>query len=196
VLGAFAAAAILWFVYQGAIANALHGAALSPANVKTIGGVFYTSNKPFVGTFGAFGDEFLGTALLVGVILVIVDSRNQPVQGNLNPLIIGFLVVAIGTSFGLNSGYALNPARDFGPRLWITLVGGGAGSLNSYTWIPIVAPLAGGVAGAFIFDLTIGKILQAKTLLTSGTAETQGVSVREPTHEPTHEPTREPVLER
>ena len=91
---------------------------------------------------------------------------------------------------------SLNPARDFGPRLWITLVGGGVGSLNSYTWIPIVAPLAGGVAGAFMFDFTIGKVLEAKTLLTSGTAETQGVSVREATHEPTHEPTREPVLER
>ena len=189
VLGAFAAAAILWFVYHGAIANALHGAALSPANVSTIGGVFYTSNKPFVGTFGAFGDEFLGTALLVGIAFAIVDGRNQPVQANLNPLIIGFLVVAIGVSFGLNTGYAINPARDFGPRLWITLVGGGAGSFNSYTWIPIVAPLAGGVAGAYIFDFTIGKVLEAKTLLESGTAETQGRAVREPT------PTREPALE-
>jgi glycerol uptake facilitator protein len=191
VLGAFVAAAILWFVYQGAISTTLHGAALSPANVSTIGWVFFTYKKPFVGTLGAFGDEFLGTALLVGAILAIVDRRNQPVQGNLNPLIIGLLVVAIGASFGLNTGYAINPARDFGPRLWITLVGGGVGSLNSYTWIPIVAPLAGGVAGAFIFDFTIGKVLEAKTLLTSGTAETQGVSVREATHEPT----REPVLE-
>ncbi|HKC75945.1 MAG TPA: MIP/aquaporin family protein [Chloroflexota bacterium] len=188
VLGAFVAAAILWFVYQGGISNALHGAALSPTNVSTIGGIFYTYNKPFVGTLGAFGDEFLGTALLVGIALAIVDGRNQPVQANLNPLIIGFLIVAIGASFGLNTGYAINPARDFGPRLWITLVGGGAGSFNSYTWIPIVAPLAGGVAGAFIFDFTIGKVLEAKTLLESGTAETQGRAVREPT--------REPVLER
>jgi glycerol uptake facilitator protein len=184
VLGAFVAAAFLWFVYQGGISNALHGAALSPANVSTIGGIFYTYNKPFVGTLGAFGDEFLGTALLVGIALAIVDGRNQPVQANLNPLIIGFLIVAIGASFGLNTGYAINPARDFGPRLWITLVGGGAGSFNSYAWIPIVAPLAGGVAGAFIFDLTIGKVLEAKTLLESGTAETQGRAVREPTREP------------
>jgi glycerol uptake facilitator protein len=184
VLGAFVAAALLWFVYQGAISNALHGAALSAANVSTIGGVFYTYNKPFVGTFGAFGDEFLGTALLVGIALAIVDGRNQPVQANLNPLIIGFLIVAIGVSFGLNTGYAINPARDFGPRLWITLVGGGAGSFNSYTWIPIAAPLAGGVAGAFIFDLTIGKVLDAKTLLESGTAETTGRAVREPAREP------------
>jgi len=180
ILGAFVAAAILYFVYQGAIANALGGAALSPDNVSQVGGVFYTSKKSFVGLFGAFGDEFLGTALLVGLILAIVDGRNQPVQANLNPLIIGFLIVAIGASFGLNSGYAINPARDFGPRLWMTIAGGGLGALNDYTWIPIVAPLLGGVVGGFIYDYTLGKVLGARHLAKSGTAETTGEAVREP----------------
>lgn len=180
ILGAFVAAAILYFVYQGAIANALGGAALSPSNVSQVGGVFYTSKKDFVGLFGAFGDEFIGTALLVGLILAITDGRNQPVQANLNPMIIGFLIVAIGASFGLNSGYAINPARDFGPRLWMTIAGGGLGALNEYTWIPIVAPLLGGVVGAFIFDFTIGKVLTAKNLGKSGDAETLGEAVREP----------------
>jgi glycerol uptake facilitator protein len=180
VLGAFVAAAILWFVYQGAISNALGGAALTSSNVSTIGGVFYTSNKAFVGTFGAFGDEFVGTALLVGLIFAIIDVRNQPVQANLNPLIIGMLIVAIGASFGLNTGYAINPARDFGPRLWITIVGGGTGSFNGYTWIPIVAPLLGGSVGGLIFDYTIGKVLQARGLMKSGTAEVTGEAVREP----------------
>ncbi|HEY0752810.1 MAG TPA: MIP/aquaporin family protein [Ktedonobacteraceae bacterium] len=179
VLGAFVAAAILFFVYQGAIVNALHGANIADP-VNGVGGVFYTSAKSFVGTFGAFGDEFVGTALLVGLILAIVDGRNQPVQANLNPLIIGFLIVAIGASFGLNTGYAINPARDFGPRLWIALAGGGTNALNEYTWIPIVAPLLGGVAGAFIFDFTIGKVLAAKHLMKSGDAETLGEAVREP----------------
>jgi glycerol uptake facilitator len=180
VLGALVAAAILWFVYQGAISNALGGAALTSSNVSTIGGVFYTSNKAFVGTFGAFGDEFVGTALLVGLIFAIIDVRNQPVQANLNPLIIGILIVAIGASFGLNTGYAINPARDFGPRLWITIVGGGTGSFNGYTWIPIVAPLLGGTVGGLIFDYTIGKVLQARGLMKSGTAEVTGEAVREP----------------
>src|SRR6266702_5076309 len=115
VLGAFVAGGILYFVYQGALVHALAGAALGSSNITTISGVFYTSPKAFVGTFGAFGDEFLGTALLLFLILTIVDARNQPVQANLNPLIIGLLVVAIGASFGLNTGYAINPARDFGP---------------------------------------------------------------------------------
>ncbi len=177
VLGAFVAAAILYFVYNGALnANAGNDFA---ANV---GGVFYTGPKSFVGTFGAFGDEFIGTALLVGLIVAITDTRNQPVQANLNPLIIGFLIVAIGASFGLNTGYAINPARDFGPRLWVALVTGGASfsQNNFYFWIPIVAPILGGVAGAFIYDYTIGRVLEARGMLKSGTAVSKGETVREP----------------
>jgi glycerol uptake facilitator protein len=181
VAGAFVAAAILYYVYQGAIVNATGANNVADA----VGGVFYTSPKPFVGLFGAFCDEFVGTALLVGLILAIVDGRNQPVQANLNPLIIGFIVVAIGASFGLNTGYAINPARDFGPRLWMALVSGGESFAvnNFYFWVPIVAPLAGGVVGAFIYDFTIGKVLEAKMLMKSGTAVTEGEAVREPAAE-------------
>lgn len=175
VLGAFVAALILWFVYQGAIVHATGTKNVADA----VGGVFYTSPKAFVGTFGAFFDEFTGTALLVGLIFAITDGRNQPVQGNVNPLIIGLLIVAIGSSFGLNTGYAINPARDFGPRLWIAIVSGGA-SLTSYTWIPIVGPLLGGVAGAFIYDYTVGRVLTARNAGKSGSAVTTGESVREP----------------
>ncbi|RAQ98469.1 MIP/aquaporin family protein [Thermogemmatispora tikiterensis] len=185
VLGGFVAAAILYFVYQGALVHALslnHLTIGQIADPNGYGGVFYTAPKPFVGTFGAFCDEFVGTALLVGLIFAIVDGRNQPVQANLNPLIIGLLVVAIGASFGLNTGYAINPARDFGPRLWIALVSGGASlsANNYYFWIPIVAPLLGGVVGAFIYDFTVGKVLEARGLAKSGTAETKGEAVRVP----------------
>ena len=188
VLGAFVAGGILYFVYQGALVHALAvnhltiGQIAQQTTGNGYGWIFYTFPKGFVGTFGAFGDEFVGTALLVGLILAIVDGRNQPVQSNLNPLIIGFLIVAIGASFGLNTGYAINPARDFGPRLWVAIVSGGASfsADNYYFWIPIVAPLAGGVVGAFIYDYTIGKVLEAKMLMKSGTAETKGEAVREP----------------
>jgi glycerol uptake facilitator protein len=171
VLGAFVAALILYLVYQGAINNALNG-----ANITAVGGVFYTGNKPFVGTFGAFCDEFVGTALLVGLIFAIVDGRNQPVQGNLNPLIIGFVVVAIGYSFGLNTGYAINPARDFGPRLFISLVGGGSAAFPAnYWWIPIIAPLVGGAVGGMIYDFILHKVLEARAASVAA-AEKEAVS--------------------
>jgi glycerol uptake facilitator protein len=181
VLGAFVAAAILYFVYQGAINHFIGSANIADA-AKGAGFVFYTHPQSFIGTFGAFGDEFIGTALLVGLIFAIVDGRNQPVQANLNPLIIGFLIVAIGASFGRNTGYAINPARDFGPRLWVALVSGGESlSVNNfYFWIPIVAPLAGGVVGAYIYDFTIGKVIEARGLAKSGDTVTTGEAVREP----------------
>ena len=190
VLGAFVAALILYFVYQGALVNALaanHLTISQIASATTYGGngfgwVFYTGHRSFVGTFGAFGDEFIGTALLVGLIFAIVDGRNQPVQANLNPLIIGFLIVAIGSSFGANTGYAINPARDLGPRLWIAIVSGGASfsADNYYFWIPIVAPLLGGAVGAFVYDFTLGKVIEAKMLMKSGDAITKGEAVIEP----------------
>jgi glycerol uptake facilitator protein len=190
IAGAFVAALLLYFVYQGALVHALAANHLSIgqiASATTYGGngygwIFYTGHRSFVGTFGAFGDEFIGTALLVGLIFAIVDVRNQPVQANLNPLIIGFLIVAIGASFGLNTGYAINPARDFGPRLWIAIVSGGASlsADNFYFWIPIVAPLVGGAVGAFIYDFTIAKVLEARGLVMSGEAESRGEAVREP----------------
>jgi len=190
VLGAFVAALILYFVYQGALVNALGVNHLSISQIassptyggKGLGWIFYTGHRSFVGTFGAFGDEFIGAALLVGMIFAIVDVRNQPVQANLNPLIIGLLIVAIGASFGANTGYAINPARDFGPRLWIAIVSGGQSlsADNYYFWIPIVAPLAGGAVGGLIYDFTIHKVLEAKGILASGNAETKGEAVREP----------------
>jgi glycerol uptake facilitator protein len=189
VLGAFVAGGILWFVYQGALVHALAAKGLTIGQIAQpstfagngYGWVFYTGLRPFVGLGGAFGDEFLGTALLLGLILTIVDARNQPVQANLNPLIIGFLIVAIGLSFGLNTGYAINPARDFGPRLWVALFTGfqSFSADNYYFWVPIVGPLLGGVVGAFIYDYTIGKVLQAKMLGKSGETETRGEAVRE-----------------
>jgi glycerol uptake facilitator protein len=190
VLGAFVAALILYFVYQGALVNALAANHLTIGQIaqgptyggKGYGWVFYTGHRSFVGLGGAFGDEFVGTALLVGLIFAIVDVRNQPVQANLNPLIIGLLIVAIGASFGANTGYAINPARDFGPRLWIGFVSGFSSfsADNYYFWVPIVAPLLGGVVGAFVYDFTVGKVIEAKMLMKSGDTETMGEAVREP----------------
>ncbi len=90
--------------------------------------------------------------------------------------------MAIGASFGLNTGYAINPARDFGPRLWVALVSGGQSFVvnNYYFWIPIVAPLLGGVVGAYIYDFTIHKVIEAKGIGVSGEAVIKGEAVIEP----------------
>ncbi len=186
VVGAFVAALLLYLVYRDALDHALNG-----HNITAFGGVFYTAPRAFVSIAGAFGDEFIGTALLVGLIFALVDIRNQPVQANLTPLIVGLLIVAIGLSFGGNTGYAINPARDFGPRLLVTAVGGGTLAWPAdYWWIPIVAPLAGGVFGAFAYDFTIRKVLEAKKVQPSGDSRVNGRTVREERHEEESEPSR------
>jgi glycerol uptake facilitator protein len=183
-VGAFIAAIILFLVYRGPIdhyivSNTLGGVPLRDT-LNSVGTVFYTYRLPFVGVFGAFCTEFIATALLVSLIFALVDVRNQPVQGNLNPLIIGLLVAAIGLALGVNTGFALNPARDFGPRLWMAMVYGGRSFANDYWWIPIIACLLGGVVGALIYDFTIGRTLIARHEGLSGDTITRGQTVREP----------------
>ncbi|GEK59704.1 aquaporin family protein [Marinococcus halophilus] len=112
-------------------------------------GVF--STDPAVpNRFNNFLSEFIGTAVLVGGILGI--GANQFTEG-LNPLIVGFLILAIGLSLGGTTGYAINPARDLGPRIAHALlpIPGKRDSNWSYAWIPVVAPAAGGVFGAMVY---------------------------------------------
>jgi glycerol uptake facilitator protein len=106
-------------------------------------------------------DQVIGTALLLLLIFALTDERNQP-PGNLGPILIGLVVVAIGMSFGGMHGYAINPARDFGPRLWTVVAGFKNNGLTDGArifWVPIVGPIAGGLIGGFLYDTVIRRFL-------------------------------------
>src|SRR5262249_20008274 len=106
--------------------------------------------------------QVIGTALLVGLILAITDPRGPAVPAALQPLLIGLVVVAIGISWGGMHGYAINPARDLGPRLFTLAAGFKNTGFGSHAyWVPIVGPLAGGLLGALIYDLLIRPFLPA-----------------------------------
>jgi glycerol uptake facilitator-like aquaporin len=110
-------------------------------------------------------DQFVGTALLVLVIFAVTDSRNSAPTGNLAPLIVGLLVALIGMTFGFNSGYAINPARDLGPRLFTWCSGWGTQVFvagNYWFWVPVVGPLLGGVTGGLIYDQLVGNALKQR----------------------------------
>lgn len=176
VLGAWFAALLLFIEYNTgftsfeAAKNITRGSLASAADA----GVFFTSPHTTLGgavvpIWNATFDQILGTFLLVYMIMAITDARNSPPLANLAPFIIGMLVVAIGMSFGTNAGYAINPARDFGPRLFawmagwgqVALPGNGVGYSN-YFWVPIVAPIVGGIIAAYVFQFTLHPILEAK----------------------------------
>jgi glycerol uptake facilitator protein len=96
------------------------------------------------------------------MILAITDERNQPPGANLGALMVGLVVVAIGMSFGGMHGYAINPARDFGPRLFTAVAGFKNNGLTDgpkVFWIPIVGPILGGILGAAAYDYGIRRFL-------------------------------------
>jgi glycerol uptake facilitator protein len=109
-----------------------------------------------------FFSEFLATAVLLIGVRALTDRRNAAPGGYVEPLALGALVWAIGLSLGGLTGYAINPARDLGPRLASAVLGWGSAVFQShggYFWIPIVAPLAGGLAGIFLYDFAIQRNL-------------------------------------
>ncbi|MFC7371521.1 MIP/aquaporin family protein [Fictibacillus iocasae] len=113
-------------------------------------GVFST-DPAIPHTFSNVLSEFIGTAvLLVGLLSI---GANKFTEG-LNPLIVGFFIVAIGLSLGGTTGYAINPARDLGPRIahFILPIAGKGGSNWGYAWIPVIGPIFGGVFGALFYQ--------------------------------------------
>jgi glycerol uptake facilitator protein len=181
VVGAFAGAALVYLLYHDAIDaynKAVGTGRGDPKGLATYS-IFATFPAPYFNgnPVGPLVDQIVGTAFLVLFVVAIIDMRNTAVQANLGPFMIGLAVAAIGMSVGANAGYAINPARDFGPRLFAWLAGWGQtalpgtvdGSFSWYFWIPIVGPLVGGVIGVLIYDWFIGDVLHARTLLAEPT---------------------------
>jgi glycerol uptake facilitator protein len=102
-------------------------------------------------------------------VWAVTDEFNLPVGANMAPFMIGMIVMAVGISFGANAGYAINPARDFGPRIFAWIAGWGKvampgdyGNVNTYFWIPIVGPLIGAALACPVYDLGIRNVLKAR----------------------------------
>ncbi|WP_028661862.1 MIP/aquaporin family protein [Saccharomonospora saliphila] len=172
-LGAFAGAAVVYAVYNDAIEAFNQTEQLARDESIPTFSIFATFPAEYFGggSWGPLLDQIVGTALLVGIIAALIDNRNQAPLANFAPWVIGFVVGAIGLSFGTNAGYAINPARDFGPRFFTWLAGWGETALpgagdwfSNYWWIPIAGPLIGGVVGIVIYDLLIGQVLAAREL--------------------------------
>lgn len=159
VAGAFAGAALAFLTYREAF-DAFDGGVRQVAGPQATAGIFSTYPQPFLSIAGGFVDQVVGTALLLAVIFALGDFRNQPPAPGTAPVVVGLLVVAIGMAFGFNAGYAINPARDLGPRLF-TFVAGWGGEVfragHGWWWVPLLAPSLGGVLGGFVYDALVGK---------------------------------------
>ncbi|GAA0584859.1 aquaporin family protein [Kribbella sandramycini] len=161
-LGAFLAALVVRWNYTEVLHKADPGLTIKTQGVfSTLPGNGVADLN--VHLWDGFRDQIIGTAILMFVILAITDLRNTAPAANLAPFVVGLLVVAIGMAWGTNAGYAINPARDFGPRLASFFTGYETAFRDQfgdlYFWVPIVAPILGALVGAFLYDLLVGRNL-------------------------------------
>ena len=141
--GAFAGSVVMYLHYLG------HWARTESPAVKL--GIFCT--RPAIrSAIPNLVSEIIASVVLVLALLFI--GANKYYEG-LNPLLVGALIVSIGVSLGGTTGFAINPARDLGPRLahFILPIPGKGSSDWSYSWIPVVGPFIGGLLGAWLFKV-------------------------------------------
>jgi MIP family channel proteins len=159
--GAFAASAVVFVVYREALTR-FDGGLRQVAGAQGTAGIWSTYPQAFLSTFpGGFIDQVTGTALLVLLIFALTDRLNLAPAANAAPVLVGATVVLIGACFGYNAGYAINPARDLGPRLFTAVAGWGVDvfrAANHWWWVPVVAPLLGGVLGGLVYDVLVRKL--------------------------------------
>ncbi|KAK0475625.1 major intrinsic protein superfamily membrane channel protein [Armillaria luteobubalina] len=122
-------------------------------------GNFGTIPLDYMTNVSCFFSEFLGTAILVLVLLAVLDSRNGAPPSGLVPLVLFVTFLGITASLGMETSFAINPARDLGPRLLTSMVGYGKAVYtfrNHYwIWCPIIAPILGAQVAAMFYDVFI-----------------------------------------
>ena len=167
--GAFCAAALAYLLYQNLFDLALAKAGSDAAQRLGLAGTFCTFPNPNITMTQAALTETVITAVLMALIMALTDDGNGLPKGPLAPLLIGLLVALIGGAFGPLTGFAMNAARDFGPRLFAFLAGWGSDAMTGYPinanlsapyfLVPLIAPVVGACLGAFLYKWGIGKSL-------------------------------------
>ncbi|KAI6042724.1 putative aquaporin 4 [Pisolithus marmoratus] len=156
-LGALCGGGIVYANYYHAI-NAYEGG----SNIRTIsgtGGLFGTYAADYMTAVSAFFSEFLASAMLIIAILAATDKRNAPASVWLVSAAVFMVILGIGLALGMETGFAINPARDLGPRIMTAMVGYGRGVFtfrNQYwLWCPILGPILGMQIGGLVYDLLL-----------------------------------------
>jgi len=157
-LGAFFGAAVAYLVYSDAI-NTFDGGIRQIYGTTATAHIFASYPSSHLGVFNGLIDQIVATAVFCLLVAHTVDKRNH-YPNWVQPFIIGTAFVLVGTAFALNAGYACNPARDLGPRIFTLIAGYGWGvfSHNDYGWfwIPLIGPFIGAFIGGWIYEIVVG----------------------------------------
>ncbi|KAJ1978241.1 glycerol channel [Dimargaris xerosporica] len=155
-LGGFVGAALVFGLFKAAI-DEFDGGERQVTGDKATAGIFATYPQPYLTIGWALMSEIYCTAALILCIYGIGDMKNMPGM-HYAPLAIGFVVTTIGICCGYQTGYAMNAARDFAPRVFTLAAGYGSETFtagNNYAWVPVVGPLIGALLGAGLYDTFI-----------------------------------------
>ncbi|KAM9451068.1 aquaporin-3b isoform 1-T4 [Clarias gariepinus] len=161
-LGAFLGSGIIFGMYFDAFWEYKKGSLIVTGENGTAG-IFATYPSNHLSLINGFFDQVIGTAALIVCILAIVDPYNNPIPRGLEAFTVGFVVLVIGLSMGFNSGYAVNPARDLGPRIFTALAGWGTEVFTAHDYwffVPIFAPFIGAMVGVLVYQLMVGYHLE------------------------------------
>ena len=158
-LGAFFAAALVYALYRNVFIDyeTAHNIVRGTQESLSLAGTFSTYPHQSLSIGGAFAVEFVITAIL----MALTDDGNGVPRGPLAPLLIGVLIAVLGGAMGPLTGFAMNPARDFGPKFFAYLAGWGELALTGgreipYFIVPMVTPVLGALAGAWLYKKAIG----------------------------------------
>ncbi|KAH7135934.1 aquaporin-like protein [Dendryphion nanum] len=161
-LGGFVGSGIVYANYISAIDwfEGSNGVRTVPPAEKATAAIFCTYPQAFMTKTGQFFSEFIASTLLMFIIFALKDPSNNgvPKSDKWFPLCLFFLIFGLGACFGWETGYAINLARDFGPRLMSYAVGYPSEVWSAggyYFWIPMVAPFLGCAFGGFLYDMFI-----------------------------------------
>ncbi|XP_028269621.1 aquaporin-3-like [Parambassis ranga] len=156
-IGAFFGAAIIFAMYYDALWDL--PSSFNMTDPTLTAGIFATYPAKHLTLLNGIFDQIIGTASLIVCILAIVDPYNNPIPQGLEAFTVGFVVLVIGLAMGFNSGYAVNPARDLGPRVFTAMAGWGGEvftSGNGWFLVPVFAPFFGTLIGVIIYQLMVG----------------------------------------
>ncbi|KAK7898903.1 hypothetical protein WMY93_019756 [Mugilogobius chulae] len=172
-LGAFLGAATVGLQYYEAI-RWFSGGDLTVSGPTATAGIFCTFPAEYLSLWAGFVDQVIGTSALLLCVLALGDAGQGSIPAGVQPVLVGAVVMVIGVSMGSNCGYALNPARDFGPRLFVYAVGWGDEVFKAgggWWWVPIVAPCVGALLGTLVYELMIEVHHHQPSLSTTSTCE-------------------------
>uniref|UniRef100_A0A915KZU1 Aquaporin-3 n=1 Tax=Romanomermis culicivorax TaxID=13658 RepID=A0A915KZU1_ROMCU len=124
ILGAFFGSALTWIIYYDAL-NTFDGGHRNLLGQNGTADMFATYPQSFLSTSNGLANEIFATCLLMMCVMAIIDKENMALPTYLLPLMVGLTIILINCSFCYNSGCAMNPARDFGPRLFTAVAGWG-----------------------------------------------------------------------